>query len=274
MARARNIKPGFFANEDLAECDPMARLLFISLWTLADRAGRLENRPKKIKVQTFPYCDCDIESLISQLVRKDFLLIYESGGKSIIQIKNWDKHQNPHHKEVESELPIFEKSMTCVTSNHEQVMDESSMNHGQTMEIASCPTDSLNLIPDSGFLIEDSESQQVAHAPQAAKIKKIACRLPDDWKPTVEYWDEALLINKDLTKEWFMQVAHKFKDYWIAKSGKDATKANWLATWRNWVRREVENGSSRSGAAGKKSYGEQRSELFDAVTDYNRATDF
>ena len=36
MARTRSIKPSFFKNEYLAECEPMARLLFVGLWTLAD----------------------------------------------------------------------------------------------------------------------------------------------------------------------------------------------------------------------------------------------
>ena len=47
MARSRNIKPSFFMNEDIIELPYEARLLFIGLWTLADREGRLENRPKK-----------------------------------------------------------------------------------------------------------------------------------------------------------------------------------------------------------------------------------
>ena len=51
MARARNIKPSFFMNENLAECDPLARILFVGLWTLADRDGRLEDRPKPLRVQ-------------------------------------------------------------------------------------------------------------------------------------------------------------------------------------------------------------------------------
>ena len=46
MARARNIKPGFFRNADLVEMPIEARLLFIGLWTLADRSGRLEDRPR------------------------------------------------------------------------------------------------------------------------------------------------------------------------------------------------------------------------------------
>lgn len=32
----------------------------------------------------------------------------------------------------------------------------------------------------------------------------------------------------------------KFRDFWTAKTGADATKADWQATWRNWVRRAVE----------------------------------
>ncbi|MDD9333336.1 MAG: hypothetical protein PV354_06640, partial [Bartonella sp.] len=32
----------------------------------------------------------------------------------------------------------------------------------------------------------------------------------------------------------------KFRDYWQAKSGKEAKKVDWSATWRNWYRREIE----------------------------------
>ena len=61
MARARNIKPGFFRNADLAELPIEARLLFIGLWTIADREGRMEDRPKQIKMELFPAdsLDCD-----------------------------------------------------------------------------------------------------------------------------------------------------------------------------------------------------------------------
>lgn len=109
---------------------------------------------------------------------------------------------------------------------------------------------------------------------QAPTPKKLAKRLPDDWRPDREYFEAAKLIKPDMTQEWFVQVAHKFKDYWIAKAGKDATKADWLATWRNWIRREAENAKGGIGSTGKKSYGEQRSELFDSVTDYGKATNF
>jgi hypothetical protein len=30
--------------------------------------------------------------------------------------------------------------------------------------------------------------------------------------------------------------AAKFRDYWVSKSGRDAAKLDWEATWRNWIR--------------------------------------
>ena len=51
MPRARNVKPGFFKNELLAECEPLARILFEGLWCEADREGRLEDRPRRLKAE-------------------------------------------------------------------------------------------------------------------------------------------------------------------------------------------------------------------------------
>ena len=75
MARARSIKPSFFKNDELAECEPMARLLFVGLWTLADRDGRLECRPMRIKAELFPYDNCDINELLEQLQKLSLIHI-------------------------------------------------------------------------------------------------------------------------------------------------------------------------------------------------------
>ena len=115
MARSRNIKPGFFKNENLADLDPLARLLFAGLWTLADRDGRLENRPKRIKVEILPYDECSIEELLAELEggREQFIFCYEVDGEQYIQINNFLKHQNPHHKEQESTIPAPGKHRLC-----------------------------------------------------------------------------------------------------------------------------------------------------------------
>lgn len=103
--RARNIKPSFFSNEVLAEIAYEGRLLFQGLWCMADREGRMEDRPKKIKAQIFPYDDCDVPRLLGDLAKLGFILRYKDGEEAYIQIVNFKKHQYPHVKEAVSTIP-------------------------------------------------------------------------------------------------------------------------------------------------------------------------
>ena len=105
MARARNIKPSFFLNEDIVELPCEARLLFIGMWTLADREGRLENRPKKIKMSLFPADDINVSEQLSNISKYGFIELYNADGTDVIQITNFVKHQTPHGLEKDSELP-------------------------------------------------------------------------------------------------------------------------------------------------------------------------
>lgn len=107
MARARNIKPGFFSNEQLAECDPLARLLFVGLWCIADREGRLQDRPRRIKAELLGYDECNVDLLLSQLDKNGLIKRYTS-GEAYIQIINFTKHQDPHYKEKSSEIPAMD----------------------------------------------------------------------------------------------------------------------------------------------------------------------
>lgn len=105
MARSRNIKPGFFKNDLLADLGPLAQLLFAGLWCLADREGRLKDRPRFIKAEIFPYYDCDVNGELTELERLGFVARYSAGGEDCIEIKNFKKHQSPHNTEKPSELP-------------------------------------------------------------------------------------------------------------------------------------------------------------------------
>lgn len=105
MARARNIKPGFFKNYDLADLGPYAQLLFAGLWCLADKEGRLEDKPRFIKAEIFPYYDCDVNGELTQLARLGFIHRYQADGMDLIEIANFVEHQSPHHTEKASKLP-------------------------------------------------------------------------------------------------------------------------------------------------------------------------
>jgi hypothetical protein len=140
VSRARNIKPGYFKNDVLAECSPLARILFAGLWCEADREGRLEDRPKKIKAECLPYDDCDIDELLGQLVARGFILRYVVDGKGYIAVCEFAKHQNPHCKEQASSIPAPDQHCASTVQAQNKT--------GTSTEVAG-------LIPDSGYLIPD-----------------------------------------------------------------------------------------------------------------------
>jgi hypothetical protein len=149
MARTRNIKPGFFKNEELAECDPLARILFAGLWTIADREGRLEDRPKRIKAELLPYDVANADELLDQLARHGFIVRYQVEGLRYIEIATFTKNQQPHVNEAPSTIPAPDDN----PSNKEeygtstvQVPEQHDANTPLTLTSTLTRTSSLNLV--------------------------------------------------------------------------------------------------------------------------------
>lgn len=80
---------------------------------------------------------------------------------------------------------------------------------------------------------ERREEEKTVDAPSAKSPRGTALpkdwTLPDDWKT----WAEKERPDVDV-----VTVSESFRDFWIAKPGKDGRKADWQATWRNWVRNQ------------------------------------
>jgi hypothetical protein len=152
--RARNIKPGYFTNEDLAECTVTARLCFAGLWMLADREGRLEDRAKRIKAELFAFDSIEVEPLLVELVSHGFVTRYEVDGQHLIQVLGFKRHQNPHVKERPSELPAMPSTGL---GRHGMGAKPGALDPRSALSSVESPADSLipdSLIPDS--LIPDS----------------------------------------------------------------------------------------------------------------------
>jgi hypothetical protein len=101
--RIRSIKPEFFKHDVLGSMSPYARLLFIGLWCMADCAGRLEDRPKRIKVEVLPYDEQDIEGILNDLQTAKLISRYEVNGEHFIEIPSFLRHQRISGKESEAE---------------------------------------------------------------------------------------------------------------------------------------------------------------------------
>jgi hypothetical protein len=117
MPRIRHVKPEYFMDDDVAKCSIQARYLFIGLWTLADREGRLLDRPAKIKAHIFPYDDKitikQVDNFLSELANTNFLVRFTSDEKQIIQIRSFKKHQHIHINEQSSQLPEYIIDKEC-----------------------------------------------------------------------------------------------------------------------------------------------------------------
>lgn len=112
MARIRNIKPAFFKDEDLADLSFAHRLLFAGLWTLADKHGTLEDRPRFIRAELFPYDQVDCAALLDDLVATGFLLRYTVAGKGYLHVPTFTKHQriSGDEQNAQTALPLPEQA--------------------------------------------------------------------------------------------------------------------------------------------------------------------
>jgi hypothetical protein len=87
--------------------------------------------------------------------------------------------------------------------------------------------------------------------PVSKKLSK-GSRIPDGWQPS-----EALFAfgeKEGFTPSEIKRAAAKFADHWRSKAGREATKSDWGAAFRNWLRSDTErlkghrNGSRQKGS--------------------------
>jgi hypothetical protein len=223
MARTRAIKPQFFQNEFLAECEPMARLLFIGLWTLADRDGRLELRPARIKAQLFPYENCDVPALLGQLADRGFVLAYEVNGVKVLEIPKFSEHQRCHPDERSEPLPAREDGQAVNFS-------------GEPGNPAREPG---NFPASCAFYLLPSSSYPTTSNPLSAPTKpapRSRSKPPDSlrWSATSGWEGITAADHADWSQAYpaaDVKVELAKAHQWLLANPRKATKSN----WRRWL---------------------------------------
>ncbi|WP_273758867.1 hypothetical protein [Bartonella sp. AU55XJBT] len=79
------------------------------------------------------------------------------------------------------------------------------------------------------------EQENISKKQNRAKANR-GCRLPADFEPDYDF-----PIAEGLPPERVKVEIAKFRDYWRSKAGANATKIDWQATWRNWVRKAIDD---------------------------------
>lgn len=98
MARIRTIKPEFWTSEQVMNCSPTARLLFIGLWNFCDDAGNHVASPKTIKANVFPGDDIsssDVQRLLAELSSNELIAYYSHENKDFLHVTGW------HHQKID-----------------------------------------------------------------------------------------------------------------------------------------------------------------------------
>lgn len=159
-------------------------------------------RPATFKLRYFPGDKVDIQSLCGELTRRGLVVLYGSG---YAHIPSFSDHQHVNPREAPSSLPVPDASARVNDASprveHAQVGKEGKEGKGKEGVVDASP-------------------------------RTRGSRLPPDWQPS------------ELLKAWAQQkrpdldcgtTVEKFRNYWIAKPGKDGLKLDWEATFRTWV---------------------------------------
>jgi hypothetical protein len=224
--RARNIKPGFFTNEVLGTLDPIISLLFAGLWCLADKDGRLEDRPLRIKAELFPYREgLDVNGYLTVLERNAFITRYTVDGSGYIQIENFAKHQSPHHTEKPRGYPA--KDQQECASQSKPVLTPLS-NGGKKVSERS---DSL--IPDS--LIPDSSRAPAEPDNTATKPSKVTlANLVDRYGVDSQVAADWLAVRKGKGAKTLTETAMAAIEREARKASVSVAEAIRIAAERGW----------------------------------------
>jgi len=99
MSRIRTIKPDFWTSEQVVECSPTARLLFIGFWNFADDHGVLPASAKQLKMLVYPGDDftvAHVQGLVDELLHQKLLSEFTADdGRAYWFVTGW------HHQKID-----------------------------------------------------------------------------------------------------------------------------------------------------------------------------
>lgn len=251
MARIRSIKPEFWTSERVMECSPLARLLFIGIWNFCDDAGNHPDAERSLKALIFPGDDIDsatVRRLLDELSENGLLSLYTHEGRRYLHVNGW-RHQRIEKPTVKyPPFPGAQQPHNETTWPTGQVVDEQSpsgrraLDPGEEGERKGKGEDQdQEHVPADAATPAQPADEPAGDEPEPATAKTKPARgtrLPSDWTLPDDWLAWALADRPESTETAMRRVGERFRDHWIAATGKGATKLDWFATWRNWVRNE------------------------------------
>ena len=232
-----NVDLGFYDSEEVLSIPRKIRAAAVGVWTLCGCYAANKLSDGYVSNEMLKQLGCTPVIRAALMATKPEPLWVDDAHMGGIWFTRWAKWQRTSaevkaYREADAERKrrAREAKRNATTSND----DETS---GRT---SGGPSSSVR--PDSGTPKTETKTEtETTTANAVERPRKRAHRLPDDWRPDQQVIDQMKFDHPHVD----LRAEHeKFCDYWTAKSGKDATKHDWNATWRNWIRRAAERPST------------------------------
>lgn len=237
MARIRSIKPEFWEDEKLSDIPIQARLLFIGTWNFADDYGVLSDSVKWIKAKIFPYDslrDNDVKQWCDALIKNRMLVPFNYGDKGYYIIRRFRSHQIIDKRYEKSILPI--DVMTEILSKIE-AQCPTSKTHSDHVVITSQDMDRKG--EDMDRRGGEEKKSAKAEPPPPKNQKKVSLKIFRE----SEFFEKERLAAalfgtqyQDANVDYYHEVILNWSD------SKQAKKADWLATAKNWMAKDMTEG--------------------------------
>ena len=240
MARIRTLKPEFWKHEDLSALPEATHLLAAALLNYSDDFGYFNANPRLIQAECLPLREPSVsvpESLRSLQTINFIELGTGPTDRRYGRVVNFTEHQRVSHPtpskiaDLSIVWDIIKKPPENIGNSPDNFAPEQGTGNreqGKREAVAKSadPTPDLPSIPES--------------LKRGTRLSLES--LPDEWRE----FCQAERPDLDPERTWAI-----FQDHWRGKAGQAGVKLDWLATWRNWVRREGKgNGINRQADGG------------------------
>ena len=157
----------------------------------------------------------------------------------IVKHFDWNPPENPNQKKAAGKQASTIPDECCWKPDFMRVS-------GDFLGIVQAENGNPSVTLPKPFANQEQEQEQEQKKSRGAR-SPTGSRLPEDWVPTADMLAWAANERPDID---VLGETENFRDHWLAKSGKDATKLDWNRTWRKWIRSAYARPKPRLAAVG------------------------
>lgn len=265
MSRIRTIKPQFFRNEELNDLEdqfgnlkPM--LVFAGLWTVCDKNGVFLYKPRSLKLDILPFLNFDIVQTLEILEKKGFINTFTVDNVKYGHVIRFSDHQRINGSEAQEESKYPNPEMADVqqqTSEENQgnILEASGKHQGSTEETPWTAGREGKGKEVEGIYTDQSlknkielpeKKENVPAAKKSEKPKKAALDKPQNClfedSPVANFMEFRKAFNDSDYEQKNVDFQFYYERVKNWSASKNAKKVNWIATARNFMLSDAQDG--------------------------------